>query len=80
MTSPINLLQEITEHFHGGDWEGARAIWSGILIDLEIEDALWIWDLLDSRERAFLKGEDRKYLHEYLRPGEDLPKDDGSRK
>ena len=48
--------------FDGGDWKEARTFY--LSLDLEIEQHLVLWSYLDSRQRAFLKNEDRKYLRD----------------
>jgi len=56
----------MSEAFSGGDWKCARQTWEDS--GLDADDRVWCWQFFDSRQRAFLKGDERKYLDDYLGP------------
>ncbi len=59
-----DIVISLRDAFDGGDWPSALEIWLRCH-DLDIEELVWIWEFLESNERAFLKGEDRAYLRDY---------------
>jgi hypothetical protein len=53
--------------FDGGDWPLARQLWEEANSNAEHLDAdehVACWDCFDSRQRAYLIREDRKYLED----------------
>lgn len=51
--------------FEGGAWALAREIWYQAERELTIDQQVACWEFFpDSRQRAYLKGEDRKYLQD----------------
>ncbi len=55
------LAAWILECFEGGDWESARLVWEEAELDADETIACWGF-FTDSRQRAYLKREDRSYL------------------
>ena len=60
----IHLVDLILECFEGGDWPQALELW--LTADIENDDRIIIWNFFDSKQRAWLKGEDRGYIRDYL--------------
>lgn len=60
----LHVAELILQYFEGGAWEGAKEIW--LEADLDADQRVAIWAYFDSRQRAWLKGEDRKYINEYI--------------
>jgi len=50
------------EAFDGGDWNLARDMW--IEAQFTSDEAVAVFGFLDSKQRAFLKGDNRKYLND----------------
>ena len=50
------------EAFDGGDWPLAKMHYEQYIVPLSVEEHVEIWERLDSRQRAYLKNEDRQYL------------------
>ena len=59
----IDLAETLLELFEAGRWAEALEIWS--CCDLDADERVVTWGFLDSRQRAWLKGEDRKYLEDF---------------
>jgi hypothetical protein len=63
----MDALLELTidlmlEAFDGGDWPLAKQHYEEHIRTLEIEEHCEIWTYFDSKQRAYLKGDDRGYL------------------
>jgi hypothetical protein len=55
----------MTDAFLGGAWALAKEIWFQAQNELTTDQQAACWEFrTDSRERAYLKGEDRKYLQD----------------
>ncbi len=54
----VGLL--VLDAFEGGDWPLARQNWKEA--DLDNDERAACWGYFDSRQRAYLKGDERKYL------------------
>ena len=55
----------ILESFEAGAWQHALELW--LQADLDADERVHCWHYFDSRQRAFLKGADRKYNDDYYR-------------
>ena len=53
---------DVLDAFEGGDWPLAKQLWEALIVDMDIEDMLLYWELLDSKQQAYIKNADRKYL------------------
>ena len=53
------------EHFDGGDWPKAKEIWKNA--EFSTEECVACWSYFDSRQRAWLKDDDRQYLDQFRR-------------
>ena len=58
------LVSSILDYFNGGDWPQALELW--LTADIENDERVIIWNFFDSKQRAWLKGEDRLYIKEFL--------------
>ena len=56
----LDVLVPVYEAFDGGDWKLAKQLWEAA--DLEIEERVLMWEMFDSRMRAYLRNFDRVYL------------------
>ena len=56
-----SLIGFMLDCFDGGDWSMAKQVWTTAAITND--ERVDVWGYLDSRQRAFLKGDDRKYLN-----------------
>jgi hypothetical protein len=61
----LHVAEDMLENFEGGAWAAAREIWE--VADLDTDERVQVWMFLDSKQRAYLKGSDRKYLDDYYR-------------
>jgi len=59
---PPALIVLILEYFDGGEWPGARKIWEEA--ELTNDERAELFSFFDSKQRAYLKDEDRQYLRE----------------
>ena len=55
----------VLDAFEGGDWPQARQNWEEA--ELDTDERAACWGYFDSRQRAFLKRDDRIYLDEFGR-------------
>ena len=58
------LGAHILELFEAGAWKAALDTWE--VVNLDADERVWCWQYFDSRQRAWLKGDDRKYIDGYL--------------
>jgi hypothetical protein len=60
----IHLANDCLEMFDAGAWDEALDIW--INCDLDADERVQAWTFFDSKQRAWLKQDARKYIDEYL--------------
>jgi hypothetical protein len=60
------VTHKVLDHLDGGAWKEAKALWDEYCKDMENEEILECWEHFDSKQRAWLKGDDRRYIDEFL--------------